>query len=170
MGRLLSFYLNFFLLLLLFSGPLSAVAKDSASAPETEEPVVIQGGETIWLEEKIKPSTRWLEGLVKPLTTWMEERVQEKIHGPGPKKPTVIQSTPSTTVILPVSGEVMDEEAIAKLALALIPGQVLRVKLLQKQPLQYRVKLISTSGEIHKLYLNALSGESIPLNKRQKGP
>jgi len=170
MGRLLSFFLNFLLCFLLISGPLYAAADDSASTPDAGASSEVQEGETIWLEEKIKPSTRWLEGLVKPMTTWMEKRVQDKIHGTGPKESPVIQTAPSTVEVLPSSGDLMDEAAIARLAQALIPGQVLRVKLLQKQPLQYRVKLISNSGEIHKLYLNARSGEPIPLIKRHREP
>jgi len=170
MGRLLSFFLNFLLCFLLIGGSLDAAADDPASTPDAEASSEVREGETIWLEKKIKPSTRWLEGLVKPMTTWMEQRVQDKIHGPGPKKSVVIQAAPSALEILPSSGDLMDEAAIAKLAQALIPGQVLRVKLLQKQPLQYRVKLISNSGEIHKLYLNARSGERIPSIKRHKEP
>lgn len=172
MGRLLSFFLNFLLCFLLIGGSLDSLANDavSTSNADAEASSEVREGETIWLEKKIKPSTRWLEGLVKPMTTWMEQRVQEKIHGPGPEKPTVVQVVPSTAEVVPSSGDLMDEAAIAKLAQALVPGQVLRIKLLQKQPLQYRVKLISNSGEIHKLYLNARSGERIPLIKRHKEP
>lgn len=170
MGRLLSFFLNFLLCFLLIGGSLDSLADDAVSTSDAEASSEVREGETIWLEKKIKPSTRWLEGLVKPMTTWMEQRVQDKIHGPGPEKPTVVQVVPSTAEVVPSSGDLMDEAAIAKLAQALVPGQVLRIKLLQKQPLQYRVKLISNSGEIHKLYLNARSGERIPLIKRHKEP
>jgi hypothetical protein len=50
-----------------------------------------------------------------------------------------------------------------------VAGEVLKVKLLEKDLSQYRVKMISSTGEIHMLYVDARTGELIhPLNSKSE--
>ncbi len=119
-------------------------------------------GKTIWIEKKLSPSTRWLENLVKPMTTWIERKIQKETLDREEKgRPA---APPKTGIERPFSSpddSVIDSEAIALIAKERVPGQVLRIKLLNRVPLQYRVKLISRIGEIHVLYINAHTGDFI---------
>ena len=138
-------------LILLLIGPIEhSIAED--------EPTVEQG-ETVWIEEKIQPSTRWLEGLVKPMTSWMEGKIQKRQN--DSQTPQVVETSPQTAntdVTFTLKDGVIDAQQITQIARQTIPGQVLKVKLLQRKPLQYRVKLISTEGEIRMLYIHAHNG------------
>ena len=140
--------------------------------PESLVPVVspeVKQGETIWLEKKISPSSRWVENLVKPLTSWIEKKIQSPHHHALEPLP----SNPESALPATIATEGLAEQALSNkpqfspeqagaIANRLIPGNTLRVKLLNKQQrLQYRVKLISLVGEIHILYLDAHSGERI---------
>ena len=51
------------------------------------------------------------------------------------------------------------------------PGKVLRVKLLlsKQGPAKYRIKVLSNSGEIHILYIDAASGALMTPNSDQPG-
>ncbi len=128
-------------------------------------------GKTIWLEEKISPSTQWLEGLVKPMTSWMEGKIQKH---PDQKNQTLPREAPvpetQNLSASPDTASIIDADTIARIAGERVPGQILRMKLLERNPLQYRVKLISKAGEIHMLYINAHTGELIqPSNKPTGG-
>jgi uncharacterized membrane protein YkoI len=140
-------------LILLLIGPIEhSIAED--------EPTVEQG-ETVWIEEKIQPSTRWLEGLVKPMTSWMEGKIQKR-QNDAQQSPQIVEKTPqavNTDLTFTSKDGVIDTQRIAQIARQAVPGQVLRVKLLQRSPLQYRVKLISTEGEIRMLYIHAHNGK-----------
>lgn len=128
-------------------------------------------GKTVWLEKKLSPSTRWLENAVKPITTWMERKIQKEIHGGEVRElPPAAPRVDSDDRPPVVDEDVIDSESIAELASKHIPGQILRIKLLNRTPLQYRVKLISRVGEIHILYINAHTGKIIqPLSKTARG-
>jgi uncharacterized membrane protein YkoI len=131
-----------------------------------ETPVVVakpnnpqKEGKTVWLEKKLSPPTRWLENVVKPITTWMERKIQKEVHGSEEPVETLHPARgESDEDPLPTDEHVIDSERIAELASNLIPGQILRIKLLNRTPLQYRVKLISHDGEIHIIYINAHTG------------
>ncbi len=126
--------------------------------------------ETVWIEEKIAPPTRWLEGLVKPMTSWMEGKIQKRQN--DSQAPALVQTpkqTPTREDTEMIEGELIDPQQIALIAREAVPGQILRIKLLSRRPPQYRVKLISTTGEIRILYINAVSGEILKGANKAKG-
>ncbi|MBX2847172.1 MAG: hypothetical protein KTR16_02535 [Acidiferrobacterales bacterium] len=151
------------ILILFFSGTAHSEA-DEKQNTDTQDP---KKGDEIWLEEKISPTTTWIENLVKPLTVWMER----KINAPEPEiqNQRDSQHTGRENTLTPVNRDseqtvdvasLIDEEQVAVLAKRHIPGDVLYIKLISKTS-RYRVKLISTLGEIHIIYLNAVSGEIV---------
>lgn len=130
-------------------------------------------GDTIWLEEKIAPSTRWIENLVKPITVWMENKIQQENPGskatamtpgvePARDRPVVANSKGETATLDTQNNFITAGEASA-IAQERITGNILRVKLLEQdnERPRYRVKLISTGGEIHILYVDARSQKLI---------
>ena len=135
----------------------------SEGAPNPQKPPTKEG-DSIWLEKKITPTTRWLEKMVKPLSTWMEQQIQsprnnldsqQKNHWVGPEGV-------STTAPDVSEDAIISARQAAASARRLIDGEVLKVKLLSlNQVPSYRVKLISTAGEIHIVYINAHSGALI---------
>ena len=132
---------------------LSKVIKYSKSEIESK---------TIWIEKKLSPSTRWLENLVKPMTSWIERKIQKET--PGRKDDIRPTGVPNADIYRPFSSPddgVMDSNTVSDIAKERVPGQILRIKLLNREPLQYRVKLISRVGEIHILYINAHTGDFI---------
>lgn len=123
-------------------------------------------GETIWLEKKLAPTTRWLEQIAKPVSSWMERKIQrqESDGVRSPPKTTWMQPAPiADTESYPGSPPRISTEQVSTAAKRHIAGEVLAVKLLrfaQAAP-QYRVKLLSTAGEIHILYFDAETGTII---------
>ena len=123
-------------------------------------------GETIWVEKQITPATQWVEEIVKPLTNWMERKIHDRDETPAQNNAKPWPG-PQTIVprIQPTDGELITSDQASQVALRFVEGEILRVKLLNKTLLQYRVKMISNSGEIHLLYVDAYTGELIqPLN------
>lgn len=128
-------------------------------------------GETVWIEEKISPTTTWIENLVKPLTVWMEQQVngpkpednnqevtqENSPHSEQEKAQSATQTDPEKTLS---PDSVIGSEQAGVLAKEHIAGDVLYIKLMSKTQ-QYRVKLISKLGEIHIIYINAISGEIV---------
>lgn len=134
-------------------------------------------GDTIWLEEKISPTTRWLESLVKPLTVWMEQQINEPLAAPvtQPKQTlenntNSVKQTGSNTAhdpaifISPEQASISSEQA-SNMAKTHIAGDILHIKLMPKLG-QYRVKLISKLGEIHIIFIHAASGQILSPNSR----
>ncbi len=148
------------LLTVLHAAPASA---DDFSESSQEAPVE---GESLWIEDKINPATRWLEQLVSPVTTWMEDKIQDNQNRPreiqqwqpesdtrlGPDSPQTPPDTSETHIVI------TSDEAVA-VAVAAQPGEVLRVKLLDREKPAYRVKLITDQGEIQILYVDAVTGD-----------
>ena len=150
----------------------------TANAQDSEEQSVDnespKQGDTIWLEEKISPTTTWIENLVKPLTVWMEQQInepeqeldiQEGIQENSPRGeeqnvPNIVE-TGNDNIVDPDS--LISAEQASALAKKHIAGDVLYIKLISKSN-QYRVKLISKLGEIHIIYIKAISGEIISPN------
>lgn len=134
-------------------------------------------GDTIWLEEKISPTTRWLESLVKPLTVWMEQQINEPLAAPvtQPKQTfenntDSVKQTGSNTAYDPaifISAEQasISSEQASNIAKTHIAGDILHIKLMPKLG-QYRVKLISKLGEIHIIFIHAASGQILSPNSR----
>ena len=127
-------------------------------------------GDTIWLEEKISPTTRWLESLVKPLTVWMEQQINEPIADPitQPKQTLEnntdsVKQTGSNTAHDPAI--FISAEQASNIAKTHIAGDILHTKLMPKLG-QYRVKLISKLGEIHIIFIHAASGQILSPNSR----
>jgi len=128
-------------------------------------------GNSIWLEEKIAPSTRWIENLVKPITVWMERKIQsEKATAAVPVQTESTHSDADASIpsgpVADVDGEtvtavemITETEALA-FAKARVQGSVLRVKFLKSRQGRptYRVKMISAKGEVHILYIDAFEG------------
>ncbi len=147
-------------------------AKEPATAmlPATKSDVPREG-DAIWLEEKIAPSTRWIENLVKPITVWMERKIQKENPGskttaittlrtPAADNPVVADRNVKTAIVETRNKIISVSEASA-IANARIPGNILRVKLLERENAspRYRVKIISTDGEMHILYIDAFGQE-----------
>lgn len=150
----------------------------TANAQDDEEQSVDskspKQGDTIWLEEKITPTTTWIENLVKPLTVWMEQQINEPEQEPniqegiqenfprgeGENVPNLNETGPDNTVD---PDSLISAEQASALAKAHIAGDVLYIKLISKTN-QYRVKLISKLGEIHIIYIKAISGEIVSPN------
>jgi hypothetical protein len=119
-------------------------------------------GDTIWLEEKIAPSTRWIENLVKPLGIWMEKKIQPR-YVADDKENSGTQPEVELVPLPPSGGQegpIITPEQAAVVSKQYVQGEVLRIKLLESahSVSRYRVKLISTAGEIHILYINAHTG------------
>lgn len=134
-------------------------------------------GGTIWIEEKISPTTNWIENLAKPLTVWMEQQINggEPTDNPEAVRPEGIQSHKAPNTAHSTQAELehkLDEnllisaEQVERIAKEHIAGDVLYIKLIPKTQ-QYRVKLISKLGEIHIIYIQAMSGDIVmPESKR----
>jgi len=123
-------------------------------------------GETLWIEKQMTPATRWAEGLVRPLTAWMERKIQDRDTPPEIKedKPW-LETQPGTPRVEQSNDKLITARQASQVAQQFVAGEVLRVKLLESALAQYRVKMISSTGEIHILYIDAHSGEVIhPLN------
>lgn len=140
----------------------SAVSAQDGEEPSdgSREP---KKGDTIWLEEKISPTTTWIESLVKPFTEWMEEAIQEpERDAPETVRPATgndtkeVNENASTDVLKPQV--LISKEQAQESAKELIGGDVLYIKLVSKTN-QYRVKLISKLGEVRVIYIDASSGE-----------
>ncbi len=141
----------------------SAVSAQDGEEPSdgSREP---KKGDTIWLEEKISPTTTWIESLVKPFTEWMEEAIQEPerdapeiVPSPATGSDTKeVNENASTDALKPQV--LISKEQAQESAKELIGGDVLYIKLVSKTN-QYRVKLISKLGEVRVIYIDASSGE-----------
>ncbi|MFK8050953.1 MAG: PepSY domain-containing protein, partial [Halioglobus sp.] len=127
------------------------------------------------------PSTRWIENLVKPVTVWMERKIQtdrsqrkEPGHAPNntPEDGNVGAPESSPKLSEAVSPEdIISVAQASAIATAVTPGNVLRVKLLERENERpkYRVKLISTRGEIHIVHIDAVTQELIlPAGSKEK--
>lgn len=128
--------------------------------------------ETIWLEEKLSPTTQWLERAVNPLRRWMEDKVQRpaKQEAKSNSKNLVNVATdiersqsPKNTADVTDSqiSPLINSEQAGLIASSQIPGDVLKIKLLRNAPMRYRVKLISLRGQIHYVYINASNAQII---------
>lgn len=129
----------------------------------------------IWLEEKILPTTTWVENLVKPLTIWMEQKInapEKKVDSQkGSHRREQGSNLEPNEIALDNTAEavlLISSEQAGVLAKEHIAGEVLYIKLMSSGN-RYRVKLISTLGEIHSIYVNAISGE-IVLRDNKIGP
>jgi hypothetical protein len=153
--------------LLLCCGTANANDGESQSADGKK----VKQGDTIWLEEKISPTTTWIENLVKPLTVWMEQQINEP--GQQPDNSNAIQEgrltneedgSPNLSEVDPNNNVdpylLIGTEQASVLAKEHIAGDVLHIKLMSKTKL-YRVKLISKLGEIHIIFIRASSGEIV---------
>ncbi|WP_299772170.1 hypothetical protein [uncultured Pseudoteredinibacter sp.] len=126
-------------------------------APET--------GKTIWLEEKLNPSTQWLEKAVKPLTRWIEGQVQldpkgsQQQNTPRPHGQRKPQPQTKNTLAPQSNGSQLSKDQIRKLVKQRYAGDVLHIKALSNA--RYRVKLISQQGVIQILYLSAIDGQEL---------
>jgi len=166
--------IRWFIFLLLCCGTAHAEKSKGQSVGDQSS----KQGDTVWLEEKISPTTRWLDNLVKPLTVWLEQQ----IHQPEPELNSQTNSAQSAeevnsaleqtqvngsdNAIDPVSEAAsITVEQAARIAQQHIAGEVLYIKLMPMVK-QYRVKLISTLGEIHILYISAASGDIVLPNKK----
>lgn len=116
-------------------------------------------GESLWIEEKINPATRWLENLVSPITTWMEDKIQANDETSAPPPPHWNITAPEPSRIRGTTQELLTDDQAASAVVREYPGEVLRVKFLEKESPVYRVKLITELGEIYILYVDAYSGQ-----------
>ena len=141
----------------------------------TEENPALREGKSVWLEKKIAKPTRWLENLVKPMNIWLEGKIQAPIDNSANQQAERLPSdtlAPDTASTSSKSNRISADEA-ANAARQHIAGNVLKVKLITMSASQptvaddsatqfvYRVKLISKRGEIHILYIDALSSALI---------
>ena len=160
-----------FLIILLVIATSANADDDNGENSESQN---TKKADTIWIEEKIAPTTNWIEDLVKPLTGWMERQ----IHGPEQEddnqaaKQQTDQSNENGNALNSTqtdSENVLDHnlligpERAGILAKEHIAGEVLYIKLLSETK-KYRVKLISKLGEIHIIYIQAISGEVVTPN------
>ena len=157
-----------FLIILLV---LSTSANANDDKDENSESQNTKKVDTIWIEEKISPTTTWIENLVKPLTSWMERQVNgseqegdnqgtEQKTGQRNEYENDLDSTLANPKNLLDRDLLIGSEKAGVLAKEHIAGEVLYIKLVSKTK-QYRVKLISELGEIHIIYIQAVSGEII---------
>lgn len=141
-----------------------AVAQDKNTPTSPVQGNVKKPEATIWLEEKITPSSMWLEDIVKPMTSWMEDYIHE------PESTASSNSTsahkPETDVEPQANTTYISAKQAASVAQSAVEGDVLMSKLLATQG-RYRVKLLSVAGEIHVLYVDALSAELLTTSKRK---
>jgi uncharacterized membrane protein YkoI len=132
------------------------------NSPLQNNPPSPRGGETIWVEEKMRPTTQWMEDLVSPLTTWMERKIHDRNPSSAESETTVwIRKTKPGTPTAEFTDPLISPNEASLTAQQHMEGEVLRVKLLFRGDPQYRVKLISKKGEIHLLYVNATTGKLI---------
>ena len=163
------------LILAPFVSSYAAEATESESESESKNDAVAaqkknSEGETFWIEKQMTPATRWAEDLVKPLTTWMERKIQDRDTPPEIKanKPW-LEVQPGTPRIQQSNDNLITSRQASQVAQQFVAGEVLRVKLLDSALAQYRVKMISNTGEIRMLYIDAHSGELIhPLNAKSE--
>lgn len=102
-----------------------------------------------WIEEPVI-QTEWLEQVVAPVSRWMEQRIQgEQNHTP------VVHEAPKAAT-LPT--HVISPTEAARLLTLLFPGEVLRIQLLDTQPVAYSIKLLSEQGAISGFYIDAADG------------
>ncbi len=153
---------RFLIILVMFSLPAYSNDEDNESTGN---------GDTIWIEEKVSPTTTWLENLVKPLTVWMEQQLNSPAPNDANQKispeidPNNERDT-NTTVLAkpdnaPDENQLIGSERAGQLAQEHIAGEVLFIKFIAATS-RYRVKLISERGEIHIIYIQATSGDVIP--------
>jgi len=153
----------------------AAAERLTSERTPTEENSAPREGKSVWLEKKIAKPTRWLENLVKPMNIWLEGKIQAPIDDSANQQSerlpsdTLAQDTASTSS---KSNRISADEA-ANAARQHVAGNVLKVKLITMSASQptvtddsatqfvYRVKLISKRGEIHILYIDALSSALI---------
>lgn len=159
-----------FLILLLF-------CSGTANSDDGKEPSVDsqdqKKGDTIWLEEKISPTTTWIENLVKPLTEWMEQQIQEpeqevdgqEIDSQESEEKIILEPIAKKPDNAAEAASIISSEQAEVLAKNHIAGDVLYIKLVSKTN-QYRVKLISKLGEVHIIYIKAVSGEIVLPNDK----
>ncbi len=148
-----------FLFLLLFCCS-SANAQDSEKL--NEDALEPKKGDTIWLEEKISPTTTWIESLVRPFTEWMEDAIQEPEREPPEMVLPIVdehvdEATATNSTVVEKSQVLIGVEQAKESARKLVDGDVLYIKLVSKTN-QYRVKLISKLGEVRVIYIDASSG------------
>lgn len=156
------------------STPIKEDAKSatvSNSSADTERRITMEN-ETIWLEEKLSPTTQWLEKAVNPLRRWMEDKVQRPAKQETPSIPKNIDrgsaelessanSTNSADTSPSQSTPLINSSQAGLIATSQVAGDVLKVKLLRNAPMRYRVKLISLQGQIHYVYINASNAQII---------
>lgn len=135
------------------------VPKAIAAGEEAIQGDVEKPGATIWLEEKITPSSHWMEELVQPMTRWMEER----LHGQSPQqrrndKAAVPQAG---TEPEPLDATFIDKAQAIAVARESHEGEVLHCKLLPASQ-RFRVKLLTNQGEIHIVYVDAVRAVILP--------
>ncbi|GHA03122.1 hypothetical protein GCM10008090_10100 [Arenicella chitinivorans] len=158
---------RFLIILLLCSG--AADAEDAEKQNKADQGP--KKGDEIWLEERIAPTTTWVESLVKPLTSWMERQINEpeqkdeQQDGGQSAQPQNTVEPDQAKRVHPV-GEValIGIDQAGEFARQHIAGDVLYVKLITKSN-RYRVKLISRIGEIHIIYVDAVSGNIVSRDK-----
>lgn len=162
--------IRFFIILLMFSTSAHA-DDDKGKGAESQS---TQKDDTIWIEEKVTPTTTWIENLVKPLTVWMEQQINAPDKENGNPKLRQENSQRNTIEDAPNSSQagsdnildpdlLIGSEKAGVLAKEHIAGDVLYIKLISKTK-KYRVKLISKLGEIHIIYIQAITGEIISPN------
>jgi len=147
----------------------TATAPDSIS--DTDRRITTEN-ETIWLEEKLSPTTQWLERAVNPLRRWMEDKVQRPAKQESRSSAKEIDHSsldietsqdPKSTDNTAASqtNPLINTAQAGLIATSQVPGDVLKVKLLRNAPMRYRVKLISLQGQIHYVYINASNAQII---------
>ena len=144
----------------------------SSKTTEKDKAKTEKEGKIIWLTKKIAPTARWVSTLVTPLSTWIEKKIQRsRASNEKHSKRTNIKSSLS---LEPLSNKTalptLTPTQATQIATTQFPGEILLIKLLsfkQSAP-HYKVKLISSAGEIHILYINAHTGELTHPDKEQK--
>lgn len=154
------------MVLLFLLWPIARAVADESRQPSDEEKEKVNAEvvETIWVEKQLTPATQWVEKLISPLTTWAER----KIHNPDevPQAATIdVDMNAEVGARLPanqpIDNEVIGSGKAAAIAKTRVEGEVLRVKLLEEDFSRYRVKMISNTGEIQLIYIDAYSGAVI---------
>lgn len=153
----------------------SAAAVETPTVEEhpAEQKPEPREGKSVWLERKIAKPTRWLENLVKPMNIWLEGKIQAPVdsrENDTTRLPPGNISAPGAISPSSKTPQISADEA-ADAARKLVAGNVLKVKLIaipeshliasegDTARFAYRVRLISKRGEIHILYIDALSKE-----------
>lgn len=159
------------ILLLLYTSANADDSKGQSADKQSTEKV-----ETIRIEKKVTPTTTWIENLVKPLTVWMEQQIngpeqKEKSQEVKQENSLINEQEGTLNLNQTVSENILDpdlligSEQAGILAKEHIAGDVLYIKLISRTK-QYRVKLISKLGEIHNIYIQAISGEIVSPNNK----